>query len=70
MARTQIDGGCHSPLPEMMRSCVRKLSWTCDSDSVVWAKRWYFGPLSTHKSEEKNLIWCLSMHVCNERWSQ
>lgn len=54
MARTQIDGGCHSPLPEMMRSCVRKLSWTCDSDSVVWAKRWYFGPLSTHKSEEKN----------------
>lgn len=70
MARTQIDGGCHSPLPEMMRSCVRKLSWTCDSDNVVWAKRWYFGPLSTHKSEEKNLIWCLSMHVCNERWSQ
>lgn len=24
-----------SPLPEMVRSCVRKLSWTCDSDSVV-----------------------------------
>lgn len=35
MVRRQIDGGCHSPLPEMVRSCVRKLSWTCDSDRVV-----------------------------------
>lgn len=25
----------HSPLPEMVRSCVRKLSWMCDSDRVV-----------------------------------
>lgn len=25
----------HSPLPEIVRSCVRKLSWMCDSDRVV-----------------------------------
>lgn len=31
----QIEGGCRSPLPEMVRSCVRKLSWMCDSDRVV-----------------------------------
>lgn len=35
MAERQIDGGCRSPLPEMARSCVRKLSWMCDSDRVV-----------------------------------
>lgn len=35
MVMREIDGGCHSPLPEMVRSCVRKLSWTCDSDRVV-----------------------------------
>lgn len=34
-ARAQSDGGRHSPLPEIVRSCVRKLSWTCDSDRVV-----------------------------------
>lgn len=27
--------GCHSPLPEIVRSRVRKLSWMCDSDRVV-----------------------------------
>lgn len=35
MVRRQIDEGCHSPLPEMERSCVRKLSWMCDSDRLV-----------------------------------
>lgn len=35
MARRQTDEGCHSPLPEMVRSCVRKLSWMCDSVRVV-----------------------------------
>lgn len=60
MVRRQIDGGCCSPFPEMVRSCVRKLSWMCDSDRVVWARRWYLGPLSTHKRQ--NILLVLSVY--------
>lgn len=54
--RKQAGSSCHSPLPEIVRSWVRKLSWTCDSERVVWAKRWYLGPLSTHKTQKPEVF--------------
>lgn len=58
--------GCHSPLPEIVRSCVRKLSWMCDSDRVVWANRWYLGPLTTQERHTHTSILRTSMQFYNQ----